>query len=72
MHDANILNFSSEVAAQKALAAKSQTTVRELTLKDKILQEMKLLRIPKERYIKQPRLNKYTVTVPGKASQSQM
>ena len=72
MHDANILNFSSEVAAQKALAAKSQTTVRELTLKDKILQEMKLLRIPKESYIKQPRLNKYTVTVPGKASQSQM
>jgi len=66
------LRVEEEVAAQKAEAARSQTTSHELTLKDKILQEMKLLRIPKESYIKQPKLNKYTVTVPAKASQSQI
>merc|ERR1719491_621321 len=42
-----------------------QTTVKKLSLKERIQQEMKLIRIPKEMYIVEQQLNKYTVSLPN-------
>jgi len=48
----------------KEKVARNQTTIRTLTLTEKIQQEIKLNRIPKEKYIRAPKINKYTVTIP--------
>jgi len=49
-----------------------QTTVKKLSLKERIQQEMKLIRIPKEMYIQQQPIDKYTVNLPQMIKPSQI
>merc|ERR1711976_467242 len=56
----------------KEKVTRKQTTIRTLTLTEKIQQEINLNRIPKEKYIRAPKMNKYTVTIPKGVKQMQV